>query len=70
MQNLKPGARRELRAKLRTQISNNNWKIGAMIMATAATRAINVMGPRLSANTESHRVALFFRPFRLMLMTG
>ena len=41
-----------------------------MIIAIAATMAIKVIGPRLRASTESQSVALFFRPLRLMLMTG
>jgi hypothetical protein len=45
-------------------------EIGPMIMAIAATMAMNVIGPRLKARTESQSVALFFRPLRLMLMTG
>lgn len=40
------------------------------MMEIAATKAMNVIGPRLSATTESQRVALFFKPCRLMLITG
>ncbi|MOA04089.1 hypothetical protein D3C78_1236230 [compost metagenome] len=70
MQNLKPGERCPASAKPSTQISSNNWKIGAMIMAIAATMAMKVIGPRLRASTESQRVALCFEPLRLMLITG
>ena len=70
MHSLKPGERREVRAKLNTQINRSSWNIGAMMMEIAATNAMKVIGPWLSATTESHSVALFFMPLRLMVMTG
>ncbi|MNE67820.1 hypothetical protein D3C80_1634500 [compost metagenome] len=60
----------DVSAKLSTQISNSSWNTGAMMMEMAATRAMKVIGPSLRATTESQRVALFFRPLRLMLITG
>jgi hypothetical protein len=70
MHNRNAGERLPARAKLKTHISSSNWNTGAMMMEMAATNAINVIGPRLSATTESHSVALLFRPCRLILITG
>ena len=39
-----------------------------MIIETAATNAMKVIGPWLRASTESQSVALFFRPLRLSLI--
>lgn len=41
-----------------------------MMIATAVTRAMKVIGPWLSATMESHNVALLLRPWRRMLMIG
>src|SRR5476651_819500 len=70
MHTLNAGERLPFIAKLNTQINSSNWKTGAMMMEMAATSAMNVIGPWASATTESHNVALLFRPCRLMLITG
>ncbi|MOA67515.1 hypothetical protein D3C78_1947420 [compost metagenome] len=70
MHSLNAGERRAVRAKPRTQMSNSSWKAGAMMIEMAATMAMKVIGPWLNASTESHNVALFLSPCRLMLITG
>ncbi|MNN80586.1 hypothetical protein D3C81_1973340 [compost metagenome] len=70
MQKAKPGARWPPRANDSTQISNATCRLGARMIARAATRAMKVMVPVLRIITASQSVAELLSPCMLMVITG